>query len=137
MDALQYLQELQADGAIRHLALTNFDTKHMAQIHDQGIKIVSNQVCPSVCEERVCARIDLEKRMGQRSNETTLFLPFALLSTTTKTPNPLTPHTPPPAPPHPHTTHHTPHPTPPNATTPGAILHPRPAAGGENGGRRQ
>lgn len=44
MDALQYLQEMQADGAIRHLALTNFDTKHMAQIHDDGIKIVSNQV---------------------------------------------------------------------------------------------
>ena len=44
MDALQYLQELQEDGAIRHLALTNFDTKHMAQIHDDGIRIVSNQV---------------------------------------------------------------------------------------------
>lgn len=44
MDALQYLQEMQEDGAIRHLALTNFDTKHMAQIYDDGIRIVSNQV---------------------------------------------------------------------------------------------
>lgn len=32
MDALQYLQEMQEDGAIRHLALTNFDTKHMVRL---------------------------------------------------------------------------------------------------------
>ena len=32
MDALQYLQEIKEDGGIRHLALTNFDTKHMAQV---------------------------------------------------------------------------------------------------------
>ena len=44
MDALQYLQELQEDGGIRHLGLTNFDTKHMNYIYDNGIKIVSNQV---------------------------------------------------------------------------------------------
>ena len=43
-DALMYLQELQEDGAIKHLGLTNFDTKHMNQIYDQGVKIVSNQV---------------------------------------------------------------------------------------------
>ena len=47
-DALMYLQELQEDGAIKHLGLTNFDTKHMNGIYDQGVKIVSNQV--SQCE---------------------------------------------------------------------------------------
>lgn len=52
MDALQYLQELQEDGAIRHLALTNFDTKHMAQVHDDGIRIVSNQVQYSILDQR-------------------------------------------------------------------------------------
>jgi len=52
MDALQYLQEIQQDGGIRHLALTNFDTKHMNEIYDAGIKIVSNQVQYSLLDQR-------------------------------------------------------------------------------------
>jgi aryl-alcohol dehydrogenase-like predicted oxidoreductase len=54
LDALQYLQELQEDGAIRHLALTNFDTKHMNEIYDNGIKIVSNQVRVRAAESPSC-----------------------------------------------------------------------------------
>jgi diketogulonate reductase-like aldo/keto reductase len=42
-----YLQELVEDGGIRHLALTNFDAKHMASVYDDGVKIVSNQVTSS------------------------------------------------------------------------------------------
>ena len=57
MDAMQYLQEIQADGGIRHLALTNFDTKHMAQIYDDGIKIVSNQVQYSLLDQRPNAKM--------------------------------------------------------------------------------
>lgn len=52
MDALQYLQEIQQDGGIRHLALTNFDTKRMSEIYDAGIPLVSNQVQYSLLDQR-------------------------------------------------------------------------------------
>ncbi len=44
LDALKYLSELQNEGKIKHLALTNFDTQHLKIIVDSGIQIVSNQV---------------------------------------------------------------------------------------------
>lgn len=44
LDALEHLQELKGDGKIRHLGLTNFDTKHLEIITDKDIKIASNQV---------------------------------------------------------------------------------------------
>src|SRR5215213_7444469 len=44
LDALGYLAELRADGTIKHLALTNFDTEHTERIIAAGIPIVSNQV---------------------------------------------------------------------------------------------
>ncbi|BAU64189.1 Aldo/keto reductase [Stanieria sp. NIES-3757] len=52
LDALQYLAELQQEGKIKHLALTNFDTKHLKIITEAGIKIVSNQVQFSVVDRR-------------------------------------------------------------------------------------
>ena len=38
------MQDMVAEGKIRHLALTNFDTENLAKIKDAGINIVSNQV---------------------------------------------------------------------------------------------
>jgi aryl-alcohol dehydrogenase-like predicted oxidoreductase len=43
---------LQAEGRIRHVALTNFDTERMGVIRDAGIKIVSNQVQYSLIDQR-------------------------------------------------------------------------------------
>ena len=52
LDALKYMTELQSEGKIKHLALTNFDTKHLKIILDSGIKIVSNQVQFSLVDRR-------------------------------------------------------------------------------------
>ncbi|OAI50703.1 aldo/keto reductase [Planctomycetaceae bacterium SCGC AG-212-F19] len=52
LDALRHLADLQAEGRIRHLALTNFDTEHLRTICDAGIKIVSNQVQYSLIDQR-------------------------------------------------------------------------------------
>lgn len=52
LDALNYMTELQSEGKIKHLALTNFDTKHLKIILASGIKIVSNQVQFSLIDRR-------------------------------------------------------------------------------------
>lgn len=52
MDALNYMAELQSEGKIKHLALTNFDTEHLKIIIESGIKIVSNQVQFSLVDRR-------------------------------------------------------------------------------------
>ena len=52
LDALQYMAELQQEGKIKHLALTNFDTEHLKIITEAGIKIVSNQVQFSIIDRR-------------------------------------------------------------------------------------
>jgi len=52
LDALKYMAELQNEGKIKHLALTNFDTEHLKIITDAGIKIVSNQVQYSIIDRR-------------------------------------------------------------------------------------
>ncbi len=46
------LKRLQEKGKIRHIAVTNFDTKHLAEIVDAGIKIVSCQTQYSVFDRR-------------------------------------------------------------------------------------
>lgn len=45
MQALKHLQEVKEEGKIRHVGLTNFDTKHLQVVTDGGIAIASNQVC--------------------------------------------------------------------------------------------
>lgn len=52
LDALKYMSEIQDEGKIKHLALTNFDTEHLKIITEAGIKIVSNQVQFSLIDRR-------------------------------------------------------------------------------------
>ncbi|MBW4636066.1 MAG: aldo/keto reductase [Iphinoe sp. HA4291-MV1] len=52
LDALKYMAELQGEGKIKHLALTNFDTEHLQIVTEAGIKIVSNQVQFSLVDRR-------------------------------------------------------------------------------------
>jgi len=52
LDQLFYLQELQQEGLIHHLGLTNFDAAHFKMVLDSGIKVVSNQVCFSLLDQR-------------------------------------------------------------------------------------
>jgi aryl-alcohol dehydrogenase-like predicted oxidoreductase len=52
LDALRYLSELQKEGKIKHLGLTNFDTERLKIIHEAGIKIVSNQIQFSIIDRR-------------------------------------------------------------------------------------
>jgi aryl-alcohol dehydrogenase-like predicted oxidoreductase len=57
LNALEHLADLQAAGKIRYLALTNFDTEHMAVILKHGVRIVSNQVQFSVVDCRPDVRM--------------------------------------------------------------------------------
>jgi aryl-alcohol dehydrogenase-like predicted oxidoreductase len=52
LDALEALAHLQRGGAIRHLALTNFDTDHLRLLVERGLPIVSNQVQYSLIDRR-------------------------------------------------------------------------------------
>lgn len=52
LDALKYMAELQTEGKIKHLGLTNFDTENLKLITEAGIKIVSNQVQFSLIDRR-------------------------------------------------------------------------------------
>ncbi len=52
LDALKHLADMQSEGKIRHLALTNFDTERLRIITDAGIRIVSNQVQYSLVDRR-------------------------------------------------------------------------------------
>ena len=52
LDALRHLADLQHEGKIRHLALTNFDTERLRIIAGDGIRIISNQVQYSLVDRR-------------------------------------------------------------------------------------
>jgi aryl-alcohol dehydrogenase-like predicted oxidoreductase/enamine deaminase RidA (YjgF/YER057c/UK114 family) len=52
LDALWWLQELQREGLIGRLGLTNVDTAHLRIALASGIEIVSNQVCYSLLDRR-------------------------------------------------------------------------------------
>jgi len=52
LNALAHLTKLQADGKIKHLGLTNFDTDRMKIMLEQGFKLVSNQVQYSILDQR-------------------------------------------------------------------------------------
>ena len=70
LEALRHLADLQDEGKIRHLALTNFDTKRLGTIADR-VPIVSNQVQCSIIDRRA------EIRMAPFCQNTELrFLPM-------------------------------------------------------------
>jgi aryl-alcohol dehydrogenase-like predicted oxidoreductase len=52
VEALKHLADLRDEGKIRHLALTNFDTRHLEIIVKHGFKIVANQVQFSLIDMR-------------------------------------------------------------------------------------
>lgn len=52
LDALTYLNELQVEGLIGEIALTNFDTQHLMEILKRGISISTNQVQYSIIDRR-------------------------------------------------------------------------------------
>lgn len=52
LDALLFLSELRDKGRLKNVGLTNFDTAHMQDMADAGIRIVSNQVQYSIIDQR-------------------------------------------------------------------------------------
>ncbi len=52
VEAVSHLVEAQEAGKIRHLAVTNYDAKHLLEILQAGVRIVSNQVQYSVLDRR-------------------------------------------------------------------------------------
>ncbi|HSL93716.1 MAG TPA: aldo/keto reductase, partial [Bacillota bacterium] len=52
VDTASHLQALKEKGKIRHLAVTNFDSEHLAQIVDAGIEVVSCPTQYSVVDRR-------------------------------------------------------------------------------------
>jgi aryl-alcohol dehydrogenase-like predicted oxidoreductase len=52
LDQLFMLQELKEEGLIKHLGLTNFDAAHLRIVATSGIKVVSNQICFSLLDQR-------------------------------------------------------------------------------------
>ena len=52
LDALFALVEMQREGLVRHIGLTNFDTAHCRMALATGLPIVSNQVCFSLIDRR-------------------------------------------------------------------------------------
>jgi aryl-alcohol dehydrogenase-like predicted oxidoreductase/enamine deaminase RidA (YjgF/YER057c/UK114 family) len=57
LDCLFYLQELKAEGLIRNLGVTNFDTAHLRIALTSGIQLVSNQVSFSILDQRAAGRM--------------------------------------------------------------------------------
>jgi aryl-alcohol dehydrogenase-like predicted oxidoreductase len=57
LEALDHLADLQHEGKICHLALTNFDTERLRVIADHGVPIVSNQVQYSLVDRRPAVRM--------------------------------------------------------------------------------
>jgi aryl-alcohol dehydrogenase-like predicted oxidoreductase/enamine deaminase RidA (YjgF/YER057c/UK114 family) len=57
LDQLFWLHEMQEEGAIAHLGLTNFDAAHLRVACASGIKIISNQVCHSLLDQRASGQM--------------------------------------------------------------------------------
>lgn len=52
VEAALHLQELQKAGKIRHIGVTNFDAKHLKEILDAGVTVISNQIQYSILDHR-------------------------------------------------------------------------------------
>jgi aryl-alcohol dehydrogenase-like predicted oxidoreductase/enamine deaminase RidA (YjgF/YER057c/UK114 family) len=57
LDGLFYLNELKAEGLIKHLGVTNFDAAHLRVACASGIPLVSNQVCHSLIDQRASGKM--------------------------------------------------------------------------------
>jgi aryl-alcohol dehydrogenase-like predicted oxidoreductase/enamine deaminase RidA (YjgF/YER057c/UK114 family) len=57
LDAMRELAALQAEGVIRHLGVTNFDTDHLRVLVGQGIRLASNQVSFSLLDRRAAGEM--------------------------------------------------------------------------------
>jgi aryl-alcohol dehydrogenase-like predicted oxidoreductase/enamine deaminase RidA (YjgF/YER057c/UK114 family) len=57
LDALFHLHDLQRDGLIRHLGLTNVDAAHLRLVLTSGIPVVSNQVSASLIDRRAAGAL--------------------------------------------------------------------------------
>ncbi len=57
LDELFWLQELQEEGLIQNLGLTNFDAHHLDVVLQSGIPIVSNQISYSLLDQRAAAKM--------------------------------------------------------------------------------
>ena len=57
LDCLFHLVEIQAEGRIGHLGVTNFDAVHLDLALRSGIPLVSNQVCYSLIDRRPAGRM--------------------------------------------------------------------------------
>lgn len=52
LDGLFYLKDLQEEGLIKYIGVTNFDAAHLRIALASGIPIVSNQICHSLIDQR-------------------------------------------------------------------------------------
>ncbi len=52
VEVANYLKELQSEGKIEHVSLTNFDVAHLRETIDSGVSIFSNQVQYSMLDHR-------------------------------------------------------------------------------------
>lgn len=57
LDVLLFLSELRDAGKVRNVGLTNFDTAHMQDMADAGVRIASNQVQYSIIDQRPAAKM--------------------------------------------------------------------------------
>ncbi len=57
LEALKHLADLQSEGKIKQIGLSNFDTDRLQIILDAGIQIVSNQVAFSLIDRRPLVRM--------------------------------------------------------------------------------
>jgi aryl-alcohol dehydrogenase-like predicted oxidoreductase len=57
VEAASWLWELQREGKIRHVAVTNCDARHLAALLDAGVPVVSDQVQYSVLDRRPAAAL--------------------------------------------------------------------------------
>ena len=57
LDAVKALARLQAEGLIRHIGVTNFDTAHLRVLIKHGLPVVSNQVSFSLLDRRAAGEL--------------------------------------------------------------------------------
>jgi aryl-alcohol dehydrogenase-like predicted oxidoreductase/enamine deaminase RidA (YjgF/YER057c/UK114 family) len=57
LDAMKELAALRAEGLIRHLGVTNFDTAHLRVLARHGIPVATNQVCFSLLDRRAAGEM--------------------------------------------------------------------------------